>query len=466
MSSLNLTCYGGVDSVTGANFLLEAEDFKMLIDCGLRQGDKFSESENYEAFAYDPKTIGALLVTHAHMDHIGRVPKLVKDGFGGVIYSTRETKLLSEVMFGDALSLLKREASERGIGVLYEDKDVEKALSLWQEVPYRTEKNLQNGVSFYLKDAGHILGSAMVEIRYGGLPAAQGRLAQAGKKMLFTGDLGNSPAPLLKETESPEGIDYLLMESVYGDRNHETHEEKRNRFARIIKETIQRGGTVVIPAFSLERTQNILYILNNLIEDGLVPSVPVFLDSPLASKVTEIYRHEQKNFNEAIKKEIKDGDDIFNFPKLQFTENRDESENIEKDKNPKIILAGSGMSAGGRVTKHEKNYLNDPKSTILLVGYQSLGTLGRRLYEGNREVMIEGRKIKVRAKIESILGFSSHKDSDHLIEFVSKCQSTVKKVFVVMGEPKAASFLTQRLRDYLGVDAIMPEKGKQYVLEF
>ncbi|MEK7567466.1 MAG: MBL fold metallo-hydrolase [Patescibacteria group bacterium] len=451
---LTLTCYGGVGVVTGANFLLENKNKKILIDCGLRQGDRFGEEENYENFPYKPESIDLLFITHAHMDHIGRIPKLIKDGFRGIIYSTRETKLLAEVMFADAVSLLRREASERKIEPLYEEKDVKKSLSLWNEISYRVEKDLGNGFRVYLKDAGHILGSSMVEIRFN------------NKKILFTGDLGNSPAPLLNDTESSEGADYLLMESVYGDRNHETHEERNIRFVNVIKKTISSGGAIVIPAFSLERTQNILYTLNNLIEDKKISSIPVFVDSPLASRVTEIYKKEQQNFKGDIKQEIGEGDDIFNFPKLQFTVSKDESDDIEKTTNPKIILAGSGMSAGGRVTKHEKNYLTDPRSTILLVGYQSIGTLGRKLLEGEKKVFIEGRNYRVKANIENIMGFSSHKDSDHLIEFVEKCSKTVKKVFVTMGEPKASSFLAQRLRDYLGVDAILPEKGKSYELEF
>lgn len=452
--TLTLTCHGGVGAVTGANFLLEGAPGKFLIDCGLRQGDRFGEAENYEDFPYDPKVITALFVTHAHMDHIGRIPKLVRDGFRGTIYSTKETHLLTKIMFGDALSLLTREAQQKQIPPLYEQKDIDVALTLWQEIPYHETKEITEGFSVYVKDAGHILGSAMYEFHYG------------EKKMLFTGDLGNSPSILIKDTESPEGADYLLMESVYGDRNHETHEERDSRFAEILTDTIKRGGAVIIPAFSLERTQDILYSLNNLVEGKKIPSVPVFVDSPLAIKVTEIYKEDQMNFKDSIKEEIREGDDIFNFPKLSFTLSKHESQDIERTPNPKIILAGSGMSAGGRITRHEKDHLGDPKSTILLVGYQSLGTLGRKLQDGAPIVSIEGENVPVRAHIENIQGFSSHKDSEHLVSFVEECSKTVKKVFVAMGEPKSSLFLVQRLRDYLDVDALYPEKGKPYTLEF
>lgn len=454
MKKLELICFGGVGAVTGANFMLRGEFGKILIDCGLRQGDRFAEGENYEEFPYDPKDVSVLLVTHAHMDHIGRIPKLVKDGFRGIIMSTKETKMLSEIMYSDAISLLRTEASEHHREPLYEEKDAQLALSLWQTLDYHEKRELRDGVNILLKDAGHILGSSMIEVSYG------------SKKMLFTGDLGNSPSILLPDTESPEGIDYLLIESVYGDRNHESHEERDEKFAKIIAETIKRGGTTVIPSFSLERTQNILYSLNNLIEDGRIPSVPVFVDSPLAIKVTEIYRNLQNNFKSAIKKEIKEGDDIFNFPKLKYTTSKEESDDIKKINGAKIILAGSGMSAGGRVTKHEKEYLPDSRNTIMLVGFQTLGTLGRKIQEGAKFVEIEGRKIMVKANVENIRAFSSHKDSDHLLEFVSKCQETVKKIFVVMGEPKSSLFLAQKIRDNLSLDAIYPEKGKVYILDF
>lgn len=451
---ITLTCWGGVGETTGANFHISCEAGDFLVDCGLVQGGHFAEEENREDFQYDVKKVKALFITHAHLDHIGRIPKLVKDGFRGEIYSTEETRLLTEVMFEDALGLLRRAAQERGEKPLYEEEDVAKANSLWKTLPYRTRTEIAPGFSVYLKDAGHILGSAMYEIHYG------------SKKMLFTGDLGNSPAPLLPDTESPSGADYVLMESVYGDRNHESKEERDATFEEVIKDTIERGGAVVIPTFSLERTQNILYALNNLIEGGKIPSVPVFLDSPLAIKVTEIYESEQRNFKRTVQDEIAGGDDIFNFPKLKFSKTTQDSLAIERTQNPKIILAGSGMSAGGRVTRHEEKYLPDKKSTIMLVGYQSVGTLGRRIQEGAREIIIEGRKIPIRARVLNIRGFSSHKDSDHLVEFVAECKDTVKKVFVAMGEPKSSLFLTQKLRDNLEVDAIVPERGKPYELEF
>ena len=449
----NITFVNGVGEVTGSNFLMESEGVKILVDCGLVQGIQFAEKENRTPFEYDPSSIDFLLVTHSHIDHIGRIPKLVRDGFKGKIYSTHATKDISEEMFKDALKILQMEARKNGLPDLYQKEDVADALFLWQGVSYHEEVVLKEGFSFYLKDAGHILGSAMIEIRRG------------DKKIVFTGDLGNSPAPLLKDTEAVTDADYLVMESVYGDRNHETKVERDRRFAQVISETIKRGGTVVIPVFSLERAQNILYSLNNLVEDGHVQAVPVFLDSPLAIAITEIYRKQTKNFSAKIQEEIKEGDDIFDFPKLSFTATTEESEAIYSVKGPKIILAGSGMSSGGRVSKHEKEFLPDSKNTILLVGYQSLGTLGRSIEEGLKRVKINGEYIEVRAHVENIRGFSSHKDSDALIDFATGTKDRVKKVFVVMGEPKASLFLVQRLRDYVDLPAIYPKRGVPYEID-
>ncbi|MCE9643924.1 MBL fold metallo-hydrolase [Candidatus Parcubacteria bacterium] len=450
--SSSVTCWSGIGEVTGSNFELSGDFGRILVDCGLIQGSRFCEKENLEPFAYDPKDIDVLVVTHAHLDHIGRIPKLVRDGFRGPIYSTVETHKLVEVMFEDALQILTQEAQRDGHAPPYERKDVVEALSLWRGLSYHEKVDLPKSLSFQLLDAGHILGSAMVEF------------SRSGVKMVFTGDLGNSPAPLLRSTEELSGVQYLLMESVYGDRNHEPQEERDRRFADAVLSTVKRGGTVVIPAFSLERTQNILFTLHNLSKEGLLPEVPVFVDSPLAIKVTEIYREGGQGFSPETMRQMQEGD-IFSLPRLTLARTQQDSQAIARVHGPKIILAGSGMSAGGRVTRHEKEYLPDPKSTILLVGYQSLGTLGRSLDSGAREVVIGGERVPVRATLLNIRGFSSHKDSEGLVSFVGKTAPSLKQVFVAMGEPKASLFLVQRLRDYLDVPAIYPERGKSYVVE-
>ncbi len=456
MNKLQVTFYGGVGTVTGANFLLEGNQTKILIDCGLIQGVQGSYEENNKPFDYDVKSVNYLFVTHAHMDHIGRVCKLVKDGFEGVIYSTKETKELAHLMLMDALKVMdmKEKVDIEGVREipLYDIDDFNKAFSLWETVAYHKNIEINKDFSVYLKDAGHILGSAIYEFSFD------------GKKIVFTGDSGNSPAPLLKDTEEITDADYLIVDSVYGDRNHEPKDERDARFRKVITETIKNNGAVVIPAFSIERTQVVLYELNNLVEGGFIPSVPVFLDSPLGQKVTEVYARSKKDFNAEVQKEIKSGDNIFEFPKLNITHGSRDSQSIVNTANPKIIIAGSGMSTGGRVMWHEMNFLPDPKSTILLMGYQAIGTLGRQIQERPKYVEINGRQVPIKARVEMISGYSSHKDSDGIVDMVSNTAKTVKKVFVVMGEPKASTYLVQRLREELEVDAVYPERGKRYNL--
>jgi metallo-beta-lactamase family protein len=334
---------------------------------------------------------------------------------------------------------------------MYEVQDFRKAMGLWKTIPYHTETQFKD-FSLYIKDAGHILGSSMFQFTF------------EGKKIVFTGDLGNSPTPLLKDTESIEGANYVVMESVYGDRNHESKDERSEKFKKIIIDTLSRGGTLVIPAFSLERTQVIIYEINKLVEAKAIPSVPVYIDSPLATRVTDVYKGSTHLFNDRAQAEIKAGDDLFNFPRLMYTASMEESREIDHSKQSKIIIAGSGMSIGGRVRHHEQVYLPDPNSTVLLVGYQTLGSVGRYLLDGAKKVVIDKGEVKVRAHIESILGFSSHKDSDHLVEFAATAQKSAKTIFVAMGEPKASAFLAQRINNETGIKSVCPERGVPYEL--
>ncbi len=452
-SKVKLTFCGGAGSVTGANFLLEDESKKILVDCGMEQGTKYCMEKNADPFIYDPASIDILFITHAHIDHTGRIPKLVRDGFKGVIYSTPETKSLALPMLEDSMKLLEKEAEYHKEKPLYTSDDVQKSFTLWQTIPYHVSKDIGDGWSVYLKDAGHVLGSSMIE------------LSKNGKKIVFTGDLGNTPTPLLRDTEPVTDADYLVMESVYGDRNHESHDERIDKLEDYIEDTVKRGGVLMIPAFSLEKTQVILYEMNKLVEENRIPSVPVYLDSPLAIKITEIYREMSKDFNPEAKK-LATTDDLFDFPNLHVTVTSGESKAILEAPNPKVIMAGSGMSNGGRILHHEINYLGDRKNTLLLIGYQSVGTLGRQIDDGAKHVKIMGQDIVVAATVVKIDGYSSHKDSDHLFQFVEQMEAKVKKIFVVMGEPKSSLFLVQRLRDYLGLNAYHPNEGESVTLDF
>lgn len=451
---LKLTFCGGVSTVTGANFLLESDKTKIVIDCGLEQGNKSSEERNRKNFIFDPVKIDFLLITHAHLDHIGRIPLLIKKGFKGIIYSTAETKEIAQPMLEDSVRLLAQEATRDGLDPIYDEKDVANCFAHWQTIPYHEKFKLTDEFTLYLKDAGHVLGSCMYEISYN------------TKKIVFTGDLGNTPTPLLRDTEDLSDANYVVMESVYGDRNHEPMEERRNKLEDVIEDVIRQNGVLMIPSFSLEKTQVIIYELNRLIEEGRVMHIPVFIDSPLAIKVTDIYRKHQNEFNEMAQQFMGKDRDLFNFKGIRFTSTSEESKAIKYTPNPKIIIAGSGMSNGGRITHHELNYLPDPQSTLLLIGYQSVGTLGRQLLEGAKSISMYGQTAQVKAKVVSIDGYSSHKDSDHLISFVEKSIDTLEKVFVVMGETKSSTFLVQRLRDYLGINAYHPEEGSSVMLDF
>ncbi|MDP2593073.1 MAG: MBL fold metallo-hydrolase [bacterium] len=446
----SIVFWGGVRKVTGSNFLLDTGKERILVDCGLIQGENFAEDENRKPFPYDPSDIDICFITHAHIDHIGRVPKLVRDGFKGRIISTAETKAMASFMFEDAISIMEREKKEP----LYAKEDALAALALWDTYDYREWFGAGVDLRAIFKDAGHILGSAIVI------------LERNGKSMVFSGDLGNSPSPLLNDTEKVSLADYMVVESVYGDRNHENRSEREENFERVIRDVISKKGTLLIPSFSIEKTQILLHKLNDLVESGSIKDVKVFLDSPLAVKVTEIYRRMPKNLNNDIQKHLAEGDDIFSFPMLKVTESSIESREIVSQSGPKIVIAGSGMSSGGRIVKHEERLLPDPSVTILFVGYQAVGSLGREIQDGLKEVKIGDKKVRVRAKIVTINGYSSHKDGEGLLEFVSNSAETLKKVFVAMGEPKASMFLAQRIRDYLCVEAVAPKVGDKYEIEF
>lgn len=482
IEKLKLTFCGGVGSVTGANFLLtgplvggstasgggvsdagsdSSKTFSVLVDCGLEQGTHDAETNNHKDFLYNPVNAEVLLITHAHMDHIGRVPKLVRDGFKGIIYSTPETKKLAVVMLADALKLTTQAALRNGLPPLYEDEDVVQAFKLWQTIPYHQHHQLSPGYSVYLKDSGHVLGSCMFELTY----TAEGE--DKKRKIVFTGDLGNSPTPLLKDTEPITDADYILMESVYGDKNHEDREHRIDKLANVIRENHDRGGVLLMPIFSLEKAQEMLFEIHRLFDEHKLPRTNVYLDSPLAIKLTDIYKTMITDFNQSAQADAHRGHhhDIFSFPGLHVIQNAEESKAIVREQGPKIIMAGSGMSNGGRIQHHELNYLGDPRNTIVFIGYQAVGTLGRLIQEGASEVEIMGNRVAVRAKLEKIDGYSSHKDSDHLVEFVEQSAETLRKVFVVMGETKSSLFLAQRIRDYLGINAMHPEEGDTVVLE-
>lgn len=444
---MQLTFHGGVGSVTGANYLLEHDGYKLVVECGLLQGANYCENPNFDDFPYDAASIDAAVVTHAHIDHTGLLPKLVNRGFTGEIHSTPPTKDFAELLLIDSENILHREAERCQTDPLYSEKDIIKTLKHWQTHAY--EKSATAGpftITFY--DAGHIIGSSSVLVEAG------------GKKVVFSGDLGNIENPILPEKASLQDIKphYALIESTYGNREHEPTEDRTDKLKAFIKKVINRGGTLLIPAFALERTQQLLLELNDLVENNEIKRVSVYLDSPLAIKLTTVYQKYKHLYRPEIQKQIQDGDDIFDFPGLHTTLTREESMEINNHHEPKIIIAGAGMSHGGRIQHHEMRYLPDEKSGILFIGYQSEGSLGRAIVDGAKRVNIYDNDIPVNAEVHSVSGYSAHADRSELIRWARDLQGNLEKLFIVQGDMPAAVALEKELQRQ-GLPAVLPKAG-------
>lgn len=445
-----LTFYGGAREVTGANYLLETDTAKLVIDCGLHQGCHFCEGRNRRTFPYDPASLDAVLVTHAHIDHTGLLPKLVRDGFQKKIFATPPTRDLAAVMLDDSVDLIREEMEERGEEAPYDRHDVAQAMEQFVTEEYHKPFAPAPGVTATFYDAGHILGSSSILVRFG------------ETKLLFSGDLGNSPTPLLRDREIVSSAEYVLVEAVYGDRIHEDRDERRNLLEKIIVETVRQKGVLVIPTFAMERTQEILAELNTLITKKRIPKVPIYLDSPLAIRATEVYQRYPSYYNTEAQKAIEGGDIPFRFPGLQFTPTVEDSKSINAVPPPKIILAGAGMLQGGRVLHHLQRYLRDPNSAVLILGFQAAGSLGRRLLAKPHSVRIFQETVPVRARVKAIGGYSSHADQTALLEWIAGIQPPPKKVFIIQGEAAASLALREEIRARFQIDALVPVYGEQF----
>ena len=441
--------------MTGANYLVECAGDKVVVDCGMQQGGRFAERENYNPFGYNPAEVAAVLLTHAHIDHIGRLPKLYRDGFRGGIYATYPTLDLARLNLDDSLHIIEEEARHFKEEPFFSEEDL---IGCWKNTHgrnYHQDIDITPSIKVRFNDAGHILGSSIIEMF----------LSEGDRqvKLVFSGDLGNPPTPLLRPTETIAQADYILVESAYGDRLHEDRNARKGKLRQVIEGAVKNGGVLMIPAFALERTQELLYEINGFVESGRLPQVPIFVDSPLAIKATGVYQKYSDYFNKEAKYLIASGDDLFNFPGLEFSLTTESSKAINAVPPPKIVIAGSGMSEGGRITHHEKRYLPDPKSTLLVIGYQVSGTLGRRLLDGAQEVKIFGEEVAVRAQIKAIGGYSAHADQAGLLNWVGQTQN-IKKVFVVQGEAGPASALVQKIKDNLNMAAEVPAAGEVFEL--
>ena len=474
---MNITFLGAAKTVTGSNFLVEGAGKKFIVDCGMYQGQASLEAENDEPFAFAVDQIDFMLLTHAHIDHSGRIPKLYKEGYHNPIYATKATCDLCSIMLPDSGHIQemeiewknrkrKREGKEP-LPPLYTAEEAARSLEIFTPVRYDEIIEIDSNIHVRFNDAGHMLGSSIIEVWI--------KEGEEEKKIVFTGDLGNNDIPLLASPTMIESADYLVMESTYGSRLHMRNDEKAELFLDIVSETLDNGGTVVIPSFAVGRTQEILYEINKLKEKRddeefrrkykTLMRAPVYVDSPLAISATEVFRENMDLFDEDVKHAIASGDNPLEFPGLQFTVTAEESKALNEREEPCIIISASGMCEVGRIKHHLKHNLWNPKSTILFVGYQAPGTLGSRIVNGEKKVKIFGDEIAVNARIEYIEGYSGHADQEWLLNFVYSFISKPKHIFLVHGEPESQEVLKQKLEEQLPIPVHIPEWGETYELE-
>lgn len=466
---MKITFLGAAKTVTGSCYLVETSKCRFLIDCGMFQGSSEEEALNEAAFPFNPSEIDFILLTHAHIDHSGRIPKMFVDGFKNDIYATKATAELCSIMLPDSghiqefentwINRKRKRAGKPPVAPIYTHQDAIDCLKLFKSVRYYEEVQVFDGVRARFNDAGHILGSSILELW----------IEDEGKeiKLVFSGDLGNKGIPILRDPDVIESADYLILESTYGNRVHKQKEDKTGRFLDIINETIEKGGNVVIPSFAVGRSQDIIYELNSKREkyDEKMKKfyeVPVYLDSPLAVSATEVFRNNLDCFDEEAREYIENGDNPLDFEGLVFTRSADESKALNEQKDSKIIISASGMCEAGRIKHHLKHNLWRKESTILFVGYQAPGTLGRRIVDGAKTVNIFGEEISVNARIEMIEGFSGHADRDGLLEWVGKFKKKPEKIFVVHGEEEVMNQFSSLLNAQFNIDTVIPSRGDTY----
>lgn len=459
---MDIQFYGAAKMVTGSNYLVKTEKYNILVDCGMFQGNEEMEKLNYNDFPYNPSEIDFLILTHAHIDHSGRIPKLVKDGFRGRIITTNATYDLCKIMLKDSAKIQesdvewenrkRQRAGKKTIEPLYTMKDAENSLKYFE--PYFIDQKIKinDNIQIRFKDAGHILGSAILELWV--------REVNEEVKVVFSGDLGMPGRPIINSPDYIDEADYLVIESTYGDTIHESYEESTEKLIDIINKTVLRGGTVIIPSFAVGRTQELIYKLNKYYEYNPeveeYMKVPIYIDSPMAVDATEAFKRNSSSFNDEARALILKGDNPFQFSNLRYIKSQEESMALNKYTFPKVIISSSGMATAGRIRHHLKHNLWDEKNSLVFVGYQAEGTLGRILLDGKRQVKILGEEIHVRAQIYDIKGFSGHADQNVLLDWINKFKKKPKKIFVVHGEEEPANALSTLIRHLYKIETIIP----------
>ncbi len=464
---IRLSFFGGAQNVTGSMYLLEIENKRLLVDCGLYQERKF-RYRNWEPFPFAPESIDILLLTHAHVDHCGLIPKLVHDGFRGRIYCTSATSDITRIILLDAAHLQEEDAEfkkrrherENRKGPypeipLYTTEDAKATFPFFSPVDYEEVIPLSEGIKATFHDAGHVLGSSMIKVT----------VDQHGetRKILFSGDVGRWGRPILQDPSAFKEIDYAIVESTYGDRVHEEPPDISDKLAEIVNSTWKARGNIIIPSFALQRSQEILYYMNELLIDNRVPHIMVFLDSPMAISITDVFKQHSDLFDMEMSLLMRQRKSPFQFPGLNMVQTTDDSKALNHISGTIMIIAGSGMCTGGRIKHHLVTNITRPESTVLFVGYQAMGTLGRSIVDGAKRVRILGQYYPVRARIAQINGFSSHADRDELLKWISGI--TPRRVFVVHGEPKVARQFSRLLRKQTGWKVATPIYGESAILD-
>lgn len=462
---------GAVRGVTGSSHLILANDKKILLDCGMYQGK--DEDLNYEEFEFNPSEIDYLLLSHSHIDHSGRIPLLVKKGFRGKIYCSKPAYDLCRIMLMDSAHIQESEAEWKNVKArrsgrelvepMYTQEDAELSLRYFYPVLYDQIINIDENITVRFKDAGHILGSAITEIWIN----EEGTTT----KLVYSGDLGMKDRALLRDPSVIGSADYLIVESTYGNRLHENLQTRAEDLINIIFDTVARGGSVIIPSFAVGRTQEIIYELNKYLECDSEKSeynrrkfrdIPVYIDSPLATKATEIFKQNADVFDDEARRCILEGDNPLEFENLHFTQSVEESKILNASKEPKIIISASGMCEAGRIKHHLKHHLWKKESSIVFVGYQAEGTLGRKIIDGEKHVKVLGEDIRVNAQIHNVQGFSAHADKNAMLDWIRGFEEKPKKVFLVHGEDDAKASFAEEIEKTLGLSCIIPEYNKVY----
>jgi metallo-beta-lactamase family protein len=464
-SGLTVTFWGAARTVTGSMHLVETAGKKFLLDCGLYQGRRAEAHERNMKFPFEPKRIDAVVLSHAHVDHCGNLPNLVRQGFSGPIYCTPATRDLVAIMLADSAKIQeedaaylnkKRDRRDPKVEPLYDRTDAHRTVRLCQPVAYEREFDVAKGVQITYVEAGHLLGSAMVSMRVDA-PSKELRLT-------FTGDLGRRGLPILRDPAPVPPGDLLISESTYGGKVHEPVEECADRLGDVVRKTAERGGKVIIPAFSLGRTQTVVYYLHQLMNTNRLPDLPIFVDSPLASQATDVFRRHPECFDEETALLLEDDPDLFGEQRIHYIHNVEASKRLNGRQDPCVIIAASGMCEAGRVLHHLKHNVEDERNTILIIGFQAPETLGRRIVERRPEVRILDKICKLRAEVVVLNAFSSHADQNDFMAFLGPLAPTTGKVRLVHGEPDRAEALAQALRGAGFAEVVVPERGETVVL--